>query len=73
MRLGNVHGQPGDEIEDVQLDGAPSLLTHGKNRRIRSCAVHITCFFNNELMVSEAGLEPTSQSLCLLFDPIEQG
>ena len=22
MRLGNVHGQPGDEVEDVQLDGA---------------------------------------------------
>ena len=22
MRLGNVHGQPGDEIEDVQLDRA---------------------------------------------------
>ena len=22
MRLGNVHGQPGNEVEDVQLDGA---------------------------------------------------
>ena len=29
MRLGNVHGQPGDEVEDVQLDWALAVRAVG--------------------------------------------